>query len=210
MVCSQSKILTSAFWNVLLLRVQISRKQYIALFWLMGSMIMVQSGDHVHRSASSEMDHVRWSQLPRGIIVVLIAALTSGFAGLYLEKIYTEYGARKRQLIWFRNTQLACISLPTAVIIAFWCDGERLRTFCAFQGYDRVVFIIITLQAFGGLIVAVVLRYAGNILKCFAVSISICSCAMLSTFFDEDSHPLSLRAVLGVAFVICSMFLYST
>ena len=50
-----------------------------------------------------------------------------------------------------------------------WRDGERLRANeGVFQGYDGVVLLVIALQAIGGLVIAAVLRYAGNVLKCFA------------------------------------------
>ena len=44
-VCSQSKILTSALCSVLLLGTQISRKQYVALLVLVCGMVMVQSDE---------------------------------------------------------------------------------------------------------------------------------------------------------------------
>ena len=135
------------------------------------------------------------------------AAFTSGFAGAYLEKMYKEVGAQKRS-VWFRNAQLACFSVPVAVIGSWWCDGERLRE-GVFQGYDGVVLLVIALQAVGGLVVAAVLRYAGNVLKCFAVSISICNCALATTVFVNDGHNLSVTASLGIALVIGSTFLYS-
>jgi len=71
------------------------------------------------------------------------------------------------------------------------------------------VLLVIALQAAGGLVVAAVLRYAGNVLKCFAVSISICNCALAATVFANDGHNLSVTASLGIAVVIGSMFLYS-
>ncbi len=108
------------------------------------------------------------------------------------------------------NAQLACFSLPVALIGSAWRDGERLRVNkSAFQGYDSVVLLVIALQAIGGLVIAAVLRYAGNVLKCFAVSISICSCAIATTVFSNDGHKLSTSAIFGITLVIGSSFLYS-
>ena len=208
MVCSQSKILTSAFCSVLLLGTRITRKQHVALLVLVCGMIMVQSEEGRGQNASS--DRARTVDTVKGMVAVLTAALTSGFAGAYLEKMYKETGAQKRS-VWFRNAQLACFSLPVAMIGAAWRDGERLRANeGVFQGYDGVVLLVIALQAAGGLVVAAVLRYAGNVLKCFAVSISICNCALATTVFPKDGgHGLSAGATLGIAFVIGSTFLYS-
>ena len=207
MVCSQSKILTSAFCSVLLLGTRITRKQHVALLLLVCGMIMVQSEEGRGQNASS--DRARTGETVKGMVAVLTAAFTSGFAGAYLEKMYKETGAQKRS-VWFRNAQLACFSLPVAIIGSAWRDGERMRANeSLFQGYGSVVLLVIVLQAIGGLVVAAVLRHAGNVLKCFAVSISICNCAIATTFFSEDDHSLSASAILGVTLVIGSTFLYS-
>tara|TARA_Y100001954_G_C15808413_1_gene603899 strand:- start:1882 stop:2904 length:1023 start_codon:yes stop_codon:yes gene_type:complete len=207
MVCSQSKILTSAICSVLLLGTRITRKQYVALVVLVCGMIMVQGEEGRGRDLPS--NRARKDEILRGMVAVLTAAFTSGFAGAYLEKMYKEVGAQKRS-VWFRNAQLACFSLPMAMIGSAWRDGERLRANeGVFQGYDGVVLLVIALQAVGGLVVAAVLRYAGNVLKCFAVSISICNCAIATTVFANDGHALSASATLGIALVIGSTFLYS-
>ena len=207
MVCSQSKILTSAICSVLLLGTRITRKQYVALLVLVCGMILVQGDEG--RGSNVPSDRARTEDTLRGMVAVLTAAFTSGFAGAYLEKMYKEVGAQKRA-VWFRNAQLACFSLPVAMIGSAWRDGERLRAIeGVFQGYDGVVLLVIALQAVGGLVVAAVLRYAGNVLKCFAVSISICNCALATTVFANDGHNLSVTASLGIALVIGSTFLYS-
>ena len=207
MVCSQSKILTSAICSVLLLGTRITRKQYVALMVLVCGMIMVQGEEG--RGSNVRLDKARTEDTLQGMVAVLTAAFTSGFAGAYLEKMYKEEHAQKRS-VWFRNAQLACFSLPVAMIGSAWRDGERLRANeGAFQGYDGVVLLVIALQAAGGLVVAAVLRYAGNVLKCFAVSISICNCALATTVFANDGHNLSVTASLGIALVIGSTFLYS-
>ena len=206
MVCSQSKILTSAFWSVLLLRTRITRKQYVALLILMCGMVMVQSEEGRGQNVST--DRARTGETLRGVIAVFSAACTSGFAGAYLEKLYNELGAKKRS-VWFRNAQLACCALPVALIGSAWRDGERFHANKGpFQGYDGVVLLVITLQAVGGLVVAAVLRYAGNVLKCFAVSISIC-CTVVTTLFSDAGHALSASMIVGIALVIGSTFLYS-
>ena len=207
MVCTQSKILTSALCSRLIIGTRITRKQLLALLVLVCGMVMVQVDEQREQNVPSE--GVLKGDLFRGAVAVFIAAFTSGFAGAYLERIYKETGVRKRSL-WFRNTQLAYFSLPVAVMGTFWHDGERLRANGdLFKGFDGIVLLVITLQAMGGLVVAAVLRYAGNVLKCFAVSISICICTGASVLFASDEHSVSSSALFGIALVIGSTFLYS-
>jgi len=87
---------------------------------------------------------------------------------------------------------------------------RRMRAVRMVRMVTFVVVLVIALQAIGGLVVAAALRYAGNVLKCFAVSISICNCAVATTFLSTNGgHGLSASATLGVALVIGSTFLYS-
>lgn len=208
-VCSQSKILTSALWSVLLLRAQITPKQYTALMTLVCGMILVHKGEEHRTRASADLSDSRWSGALVGAVVVFCAAFISGFAGAWLEMFLKENGGPKRSL-WFRNVQLACISLPLASFAAIWRDGKRIETHGIFRGYDAVVLVIIILQALGGMLVSAVLKYASNVLKCFAVSMSICICATVTTFAAHDHEGTVVGStIFGILLVIGSTFIYS-
>lgn len=58
-----------------------------------------------------------------------------------------------------------------------------------------------------GLTVALVVKYADNILKGFAVSISILISAAISFYFLDDFDP-SLGFLIGASLVIAATFLY--
>ena len=72
-----------------------------------------------------------------------------------------------------------------------------------------VVGIVVVLQATGGLVVALVMRHAGNILKCFAVSISMCNCAVFTCLVSSEQTSVS-TLVMGLALVVTATFAYST
>ena len=207
MVCSQSKILSTAFWSSLLLQVKLSRKQHVALILLMFGMIMVESKETV----STGYGPPRTRRTVQGVICVFAATLISGYVGVYLERMYKGLGRTKKRSVWFYNVQLSLFSLPVAILAA--CVSRRQHYYHhngLFQGFDGVVFAIVALQAFGGLAIAAVLRSAGNLLKCFAVSISICNCALLNFIFPvRDLHSFELSTLVGIALVISSTFLYS-
>jgi len=70
-----------------------------------------------------------------------------------------------------------------------------------------VVWLIISLQAFSGLLVAVVVKYTDNILKGFATSAAIViSCIASMYFFD---FQLSLQFVIGSSLVIVATYMYA-
>jgi len=76
-----------------------------------------------------------------------------------------------------------------------------------FYGYNPVVVAVIFLQGLGGLIVAIVVKYADNILKGFAASFSIVTSCFLS-YLVFDFHP-NWMFVMGAVLVNLSMYMYS-
>ena len=55
-----------------------------------------------------------------------------------------------------------------------------------FHGYSVTVATVITFQAAGGLIVAIVVKYADNVMKNFATSFSIILSSLASAYFFHD------------------------
>lgn len=205
-VCSQSKIFTSALFSVLLLRVKPCRRQVFSLILLACGMIIVQHGERAQRSEG--VQRTRFSTTLYGIVIVFLASFASGFAGAYLERMYKAAHSEGRS-VWYRNTQLALLSLPVAFLAMYVRDGERLLSRGILQGYNSVVILIILLQAIGGLLVAVVLQYATNLLKCFAISISICNCTVATVLMSENDDSSLWQVSFGILMVIASTFTYS-
>ena len=210
MVCSQSKILTSALFSVLLLNSRITRRQCLALLTLVAGMILVNASENLG-GAERVVASANGGDTSRGLLAVFTATFISGFAGAYLEKMYksSNHGGAESHSdsVWFRNTQLACFSVPVALMSAYWRDSAQIWH-GLFQGYDYVVAIVVILQATGGLVVALVMRHAGNILKCFAVSISMCNCAVFTCLVSSEQTSVS-TLVMGLALVVAATFAYS-
>jgi UDP-sugar transporter A1/2/3 len=105
-----------------------------------------------------------------------------------------------------RNVQLSLLSLPFGLVTCVISDYSALREVGFFHGYDAFVVYLVLLQAGGGLLVALVVKYADNILKGFATSLAIViSCISSVYFFD---FRITFLFLLGAAFVIFSIFLY--
>lgn len=101
-----------------------------------------------------------------------------------------------------RNVQLSLLSLPFGAI-TYLIKGSMKDLLLGFDGF---VWYLVILQAAGGLIVAVVVKYADNILKGFATSVAIIiSCVASMYIFD---FHLTVQFALGTILVIGSIFLY--
>lgn len=108
--------------------------------------------------------------------------------------------------IWLRNVQLGIYGSLIGFIGMHVKDGDKIAEKGLLFGYTSVVWIVIFMQAFGGLLVAVVVKYADNILKGFATSFSIIvSCVVSVYLFD---FQLSGQFLFGAALVISAIFLY--
>ncbi|XP_029607071.1 UDP-N-acetylglucosamine transporter-like isoform X2 [Salmo trutta] len=89
----------------------------------------------------------------------------------------------------------------------FVYNGERVRESGMFKGYNTITWTVVALQALGGLVIAAVIKYADNILKGFATSLSIILSTLISYFWLQDFDPTSVF-FLGAVLVIVATFLY--
>ncbi|KAI7488824.1 P-loop containing nucleoside triphosphate hydrolase protein [Hortaea werneckii] len=144
-----------------------------------------------------------------GLIAVMIACGLSGMAGVYFEKVLKDpKGDSHRQSVWIRNVQLSFYSLwPALLIGVLFKDGEQIAKTGFFTGYNWVVWLAITLQAIGGVVVALAVNYADNIAKNFATSISILVSFLASVFFF-DFH-ITWLYLLGTVTVVGATYLYN-
>ncbi|CAL8281103.1 unnamed protein product [Lota lota] len=196
-VTYQLKILTTALFSVSMLGRRLDLYQWISLVILMAGVALVQwPSDSPAEKLSVGSQFV-------GVLAVLIACVSSGFAGVYFEKILKQ----TKQSVWVRNIQLGLFSFLFGLLGMLLFDGERLMDDGMFQGYNGITWTVVLLQAVGGLIVAAVIKYADNILKGFASSLSLLASAVISFFWLEDFIPTS-SFLLGALLVIAATFLY--
>ncbi|XP_076227391.1 UDP-galactose transporter [Nomia melanderi] len=198
-VTYQLKILTTAFFAVVILRRSLRNTQWGALILLVIGVVLVQLAQSSKTTLPSgiEQNHIL------GFSAALSACFLSGLAGIYFEKILKDSDIS----VWMRNVQLSLLSLPFGLITCFINDSEMIRKQGFFFGYDLFVCYLVVLQAGGGLIVAMVVKYADNILKGFATSLAIIiSCIASIYLFDFN---LTFQFSLGAILVISSIFMYS-
>uniref|UniRef100_A0A1B0G5L2 Uncharacterized protein n=1 Tax=Glossina morsitans morsitans TaxID=37546 RepID=A0A1B0G5L2_GLOMM len=200
-VTYQLKILTTAMFAVIILRKKLLCTQWSALMILVIGIVLVQLAQTITDNSIDATDQPEQNRM-FGLWAALGACFLSGFAGIYFEKILK--GAEIS--VWMRNVQLSLLSIPFGIVTCFVNDGGKILANGFFHGYNIFIWYLILLQAGGGLIVAVVVKYADNILKGFATSLAIIiSC--IASMYIFDFH-LTLKFTAGAALVITSIFMY--
>ncbi|BFZ54777.1 UDP-galactose transporter Gms1 [Savitreella phatthalungensis] len=201
-VTYQFKIITTAIFSVTLLHRQLSGLKWLAILILTAGIALVQipSGTSTPAPASShagEMNQVT------GLVAVVVACVLSGLAGVYFEKVLKG----SKQSFWALNMQLSLWSIPLAGV--FGClikDGGAIMEHGFFDGYNGVVWAVVVCQAVGGLVVAMCVAYADNLLKNFATSISIVISALVSVHLF--AFKLTRNFLIGAALVLAATYLY--
>ncbi|CAF1117253.1 unnamed protein product [Adineta steineri] len=144
-----------------------------------------------------------WLQQMMGFCAVLVSTVISGFTGVYFEKILKT----EPTSVWVRNIQLAIFGIIFGLLIVFFFDYKAVMDKGFFQGYTTIVWIVIFLQAIGGLIIAIVIKYADNVIKGFATSLSILFSSVISYFVLHDFTPTSFFYI-GTMCVLTATFLF--
>nr|CAB3266230.1 UDP-galactose translocator [Phallusia mammillata] len=199
-VTYQLKILTTAMFSVTMLGKSLAKHQWFAMLLLFAGVAIVQV--QVQSGKEKSQTDVEQNAL-KGLIAVIASCISSGFAGVYFEKILKG----SKGSVWLRNIQLGLFGAISGLIGVWTKDGAGVAEKGLFFGFTPLVYFIICIQAFGGLLVAVVIKYADNILKGFATSISIIVSTVAAVFIF--SFNVTLLFVIGATLVILAVYLYS-
>lgn len=200
-VLSNLKIVTTALMSVVMLSRSLSQAQWISVLALTAGIGIVQMS-----FASAASSGTKVGQHPFfGFMCVLVMVSISGFAGVFFEKVLKTTVAS----VWVRNIQLALIGIVISGIACVARDGGAIAEKGFFFGYDWTVYSTICLSALGGLVVAVVVKFADNVVKGFATAIALVISSFVSIAILRDSD-FSLMYLVGASIVLGSSFMYST
>ena len=203
-VLYQVKLLTTAMFSVVLLQRSFSTVRWVSLGVLALGVALVQvSGMKKNGDEEGGGIHMTLS----GLIALFIAACLSGLAGVWFEKMLKN----SKVSIWMRNIQLGLFSIMFATL-SIWAENTKEDQIPVFNGFDSLVLCVIILSACGGLLVAVVMKYADNIIKGFATSISIIVTSVICIFipaFQFNPTPLFLFGTF-IVMTACCMYNLNT
>lgn len=221
-VAYQMKIMTTAAFSVALLGKRLSRTKWMALLFLAVGVGIVQVQTAVgNNHTSSHMHHARSEAVGsaaaaapqmhvmnplKGFAAVIAACFTSGLAGVYFEMVLKGSKAD----LWVRNVQLSLFSIIPALlpIIYSFSPSDPQGIFGGLlKNFGAWAWATVSIQVFGGLVTAIVIKYSDNILKGFATSLSIILSFLASVLlFDFRITPGFL---LGSSTVLAATWLYN-
>ncbi|KAA1469433.1 hypothetical protein DENSPDRAFT_603425 [Dentipellis sp. KUC8613] len=212
-VSYQMKILTTAAFSVFLLRKKLTPLKWLALFFLaIGvGVVQIQSGAAKATPSSSGSHDVHTMYPFKGFLAVAAACFTSGLAGVYFEMVLKNSTGD----LWVRNVQLSLFSLlPALVPVVLAPRAAQVDPSHAvpsltnlFANFTPWAWATVLTQVLGGLITALVIKYADNITKGFATSLSIVISFLASVALFH--FRITASFVVGASVVLCATWLYS-
>jgi UDP-sugar transporter A1/2/3 len=184
---------------------QLSVTKWTALFFLAVGVALVQL-QNISSSEGSSSKKVATDTTDRfiGFIAVTSACFTSGLAGVYFELVLKS---SNHVDLWIRNIQLSLFSLLPALFTTLFTSSHEEGGHM-FSNFGFWAWATVWTQVIGGLVTALVIKFADNILKGFATSLSIILSTLAGVFLFGT--PLPLGSALGSLVVLLATYAYNS
>lgn len=197
-VLSQLKIVTAAVCSVLILKKRLRLQHWISIVILLLGIYIVQLDRK--EIVGPVMDNSHHQAFVLGLVSMLGACCFSGIASITM-----EYLLKNETGFWISNLLLASYSIIPALfpVIADCTTREEFRPY---RYFTYITWLTIFLNAIGGILVAMVMKYADNILKGFSVSGALIVTVFVHGYASHSGVPW-LR-LLGSLIVVSSMYGY--
>ncbi|KAG5477928.1 hypothetical protein LSCM4_05321 [Leishmania orientalis] len=230
-VLYQVRILFLAIMMRLVLDFRLSPIRWFALVVLMFGITLAQMGAQSTRAettiskadeaARAEMENAAatektsgsWSM--EGTLAALTGGFLSAFSGVFMEFVVKKRGNHFH--LSARNVHLAFFSIVYFFIVFLYqvwqpeevstVSGLDEFTSTFFEGFTGLVWFLVMLQAIGGILVALVVRYCDNIVKSFSTAFAIVLSGIASVFLFRT--PLNGTFLLGSLLVLTSITIYT-
>ena len=142
----------------------------------------------------------------QGFLLVILYCFLSGFGG-----VYTEYLMKRQSAPFlYQNIQLYFYSVLLNFLVLGIMYPKEILLIGPLQlaGKNMLTGFVILNQALSGLAVAAIVKYADNIARVYAHSISMLLTMLVSSIIYRD-FP-SMQLIFGIAIVSISIYLYYT
>jgi len=219
-VCAQLKILTTAFFSVLVLQRHLTWTKWRALLLIVCASVLVSTPAVTSSSADCGHDgavasgggqpHRRLSlgggvggggdesfETLVGFGAVLLEVTLSGFASIYFEKVIKATNVKLS--IWDRNFQLAMYSVLFYVGMISY-ESATNAEYQLGQGWSVLSVLVAFLGALGGILVALSVKHTDSIMKSIAVSgaIVLASAGGYAFLGGPMTLPMAVGSVVAI------------
>ena len=197
---SQTKTLSAALCCFLILGTKQSPLQLLALVLLFGSSLVFQGNATTGKN--------REDSFVLGIIPCLGATFLSGLAGALSQKGLQLAGGHGRDAFLY-TMEVSFYSALTLLISSIITNKQTNKKYHSwFQGWTYQTWIPIVIKAAGGVLTALVHKYAGSVAKGFALMFGlVLSQLVQSMIHEQDVTPSQL---LGTVLVMISGWMHFT
>eukprot|EP01084_Bolivina_argentea_P151242 264006_1 len=115
-----------------------------------------------------------------GILCILAATCTSGFAGVFMEK-----QLKQSRSLYVKNIQLGMFGFLMCFVNSYVTGDlhDIVIPYGFLHGFTRSTWLVVVLNIFGGYLVAFVLKRASNIIKSFAAGLAVILIVLGSYYF---------------------------
>ena len=212
---NQTKTLWAALFSTVLLGRKFDTLDWLSFVILVLAVLAVQSNSPAAAIATKHVQQPAGVQQPDGVanststdglhflealsapFIAAFAALLSGFAGVFLELMYSQKGSS----LWIRNVQLCLFTIPaqTSYVMYEVASGDLNGLF---DGFYLSTWVVIAIQISGGLLTALVLKFAGAMPVTFAAALGLVCTSIISIplFGYWDARPSFWLGALSVSF----------
>jgi len=203
---NQTKSIACAIFLFFVMGRRQSIQQICALILLFGVGVLVSSD-----KTSQEKPYDDNMTYNIGITFCLAASLLSGFAASLVQKSQQAVGAVHPL---FYSAELAVYSITCLLmglvfqVVTGKGDGQAIATLGLWQGYDLTTFIPIFTNSIGGLLVGLVVKYAGSINKGYACMMGLVLSGLVKSLIFQ--LPFSWQSTAAVPLVAFAMWVNLT
>jgi len=225
-VLAQTKTLSAAACCYLITGKSQSRMQMVALILLCLSALVIEgivSVDSLLSFSSLLLSPSRWMQstnpddngklvswdvhhVTHGVIPILISTFISGLAGALAEK-NLQAGARDSYLFTMELCMAQTLILVISLVVS--PDGTAIVEHGFWKQWTWMTWIPIVTGSVGGLLVGLVIKYAGAVHKGFALIFGMLLSGLLQSLMQPEVG-ISSGQVVGGLLAAVSIYLHST
>ncbi|PWN24638.1 hypothetical protein BDZ90DRAFT_224652 [Jaminaea rosea] len=195
-VLQESKLIFVIIASIVVLRTKVTGAQWLAVFTMLAAIILMQSRPVDATPQAQAISSHPLLDRRIGTIGMLLVGTIGAFASVLIER------AMRTTDMWVVNTQLSFFSLlPAAAPLVASGRFDFLR------GFNLLAWATVLNLAFGGILVALVIKRCGNIAKTFTTPLAIVLSYLISVTFMATpwSWPIAGASVMAV----CSILLYN-